>query len=70
MAGDLSLELPGLTVRVEDTVTEKVGEGSIESVAFFVVVEVGLEDVLDHNGVACEDLACSVGAAEDVGGRG
>ena len=29
-----------------------------------------LKDVLDHSGVACEDLACGVGVAEDEGDRG
>ena len=47
---------------------KKVGESSIENVAFSVVREVGLEDVLDHGGVAGEDLAGGVVASENKGG--
>ena len=70
MARDLSLELPGLTVDVEDAVAKKVGESSTGNVAFFVIWEVGLEDMLDHGGVAGEDLVGCVGAAENDGGGG
>ena len=69
MASDLSLELPGLiTVEVEDSMAEKVCESRMKSLAFSIVLEVGLKDVLDHRGVAGEDLAFGVGAAENEGG--
>ena len=62
------MELPGVAVNVEDAMTKKVGESSSKNVAFSVVREVGLEDVLDHGGVAGEDLAGGVVASENKGG--
>ena len=62
------MELPGVAVNVEDAVAKKVGESSIENVAFSVVREVGLENVLDHGRVAREDLAGGVVASENKGG--
>ena len=67
MARDLSLELPGVAVNVEDAVAKKAGESSIKNVAFSVVREVGLEDVLDHGGVARDDVAGGEGLAENEG---
>ena len=71
VARDLSLELPGVGVGIEDSVAEKILEGGVCEVAFGVDVEVGLEDVLDDGGVGGEDLAPAKGSAEDegVGGR-
>ena len=37
---------------------------------FRIIREVGLEDMLDHGGVAGEDLVGCVGAAENDGGGG
>ncbi len=48
MASDLALEFPGFAVHVEDPVAEEVFEGYVEKVlSLAVIVEVGLEDVLD-----------------------
>jgi hypothetical protein len=48
VAGELSLGFPGFTVHVEDPVAEEVSEGYVEKVlSLAIVVEVGLEDVLD-----------------------
>ncbi|GLT45926.1 hypothetical protein SLA2020_197210 [Shorea laevis] len=57
MAGNLSLELPGITVDVEDTITKEIEEGSSRQGAFLVVGKMGLENVLDIGGVGSVDLA-------------
>ena len=67
VARDLSLELPGLGVGIEDAVAEKIFEGGVCDVTFGIDVEVGLEDVLDDGGVRGEDLAAAEGSAEDEG---
>lgn len=67
VARDLSLELPCISVGVEDAVAEKIFEGGVCEVTFGVDVEVGLEDVLDDGGVGGEDLAPAEGSAEDEG---
>lgn len=68
VAGDLALELPGVSVGGEDAVAEEVPDGAAESGAFAVAGEVGLENVLDHGRVRCEYLAGAEGAVEDEGG--
>lgn len=70
MARELPLELPIFAVYVEDAVTEKIRENSGAEMAFLVVVEIGLEDVLDDFGVCCDDLTLTKGATKDEGGRG
>ena len=65
--GDLSLELPGLTVDVEDAIAKKVVYSSTGIFAFSVVIEVGHEDVLDHGGVAGDYVAGGEGLAENEG---
>lgn len=67
MAGDLSLKLPGFTVGVEDAVTEEITNRTIKSETFAIAREVGFENVLDYQGVCCEDLAGAEGAVEDEG---
>jgi hypothetical protein len=47
VAGNLSLQFPGLAVDVEDALAEEVFEGLVEIGSLAVVVEVGFEDVLD-----------------------
>ena len=64
---DLSLELPGLTVDVEDALAKKIVESSMGIFAFSVVIEVGHEDMLDHGGVARDDVAGGEGLAENEG---
>jgi len=55
VAGHLSLEFPGFAIHVEDPVAEEVFEGYVEKVlSLAVIVEVGLEDVLDNG--ECDDL--------------
>jgi hypothetical protein len=68
MTGDLSLELPGFTVGVEDTVAEEITDGTMKRVTFTVAREVGFENMLDDGGVCSEDLAGAKGAVEDEGG--
>ena len=64
---DLSLELPGLTVDVEDALAKKVVESSMGIFAFSVVIEVGHEDVLDHGGIAGDDVAGGEGLTDNEG---
>lgn len=59
MAGDLPLELPGVTVGVENAVAEEVLENFTEEVAFLVDGEVGLEDVLNHSRVGGDNEAAA-----------
>lgn len=68
MAGDLSLELPGFTVSVEDSVTEEVTERTVKCESFAVAREIGFENMLDYQGVRCEDLAGAECPVEDEGG--
>ena len=70
MAGDLSLELPVVAVGIEDATTKKIREDDSKELAFMVVVEVGLEDVLDIGGVASEDNTCAQTAVDDYSCRG
>lgn len=70
VAGELSLELPGVTIGVEDTVAEEIAESSMESIAFVVDGEVGLEDMLDDGRIGGENLAGAEGAVEGEGGGG
>lgn len=70
MDGDLSLELPVVAVGIEDAATEKIKEFGCEGLAFLVVVEVGLEDVLDIGGVASEDNTYAQIAVDDYSCRG
>lgn len=68
MAGDLSLNLPGFTVGIEDTVAEKLDEVLVSCETFVVAREVSFENVLHHGRVCREDLAGTEGAVEDEGG--
>lgn len=70
MARELPLELPVFPVNVEDALAEKIRENSGAEMAFLVIVEIGLEDVLDDFGICCDDLTLTKGATKDEGGRG
>jgi len=68
MAGNLSLKLPSFTVSVEDTVAEKITDGTFKCETFAVAREVCFENMLHYGGVCCEDLTGTEGAVEDEGG--
>ncbi|KAK9153736.1 hypothetical protein Sjap_001216 [Stephania japonica] len=72
--GELALEGPGGAVHVEDAAPEEVTEDGGEGLAFGVVGELGVEDVVDVDGVGCDDVVEGVegdgaggGLAEEVG---
>lgn len=67
VAGGFSLNPPEVAVGVEDSPAEEFFEEANESVAFGVVVEVGLENVLYVVGVCCDDAVDSAGTEEDGG---
>lgn len=67
MAGDLALELPVISIRVENAVAEEVGEGGAAFLAFLVVGEVGLQDVLDNGGIGGDDEAAAERVVESEG---
>lgn len=69
MAGNLSLKLPSFTVGTEDTVAEKITDGTFKRETFAVAREVGFENMLHYGGVCRENLAGTEGAVEDEGGR-
>lgn len=54
-AGGLALETPERAVGVEDAVAEEIVHGGGDKAALWVVVEVGVEDVLDVGRVGGED---------------
>ena len=54
---NLSLELPRLSISVEDAVAKKIEETAYKERAFLVVEEVGLEHMLDIGRVCSKDLA-------------
>lgn len=68
MTGNLSLKLPSFTVGAEDTVAEKITDGTFKRGTFVVAREVGFENMLHYGGVCCEDLAGTERAVEDEGG--
>ena len=57
MARYLSLQLPGFSVGVEDSVAEEIKKRSMKYGTFAVAREVGFENMLDHHRVSREDLA-------------
>jgi len=62
------LKLPSFTVGAEDTVAEKITDGTFKRETFAVAREVGFENMLHYGGICCEDLAGTEGAVEDEGG--
>lgn len=68
MAGNLSLKLPSFTVGAEDTVSEKITNGTFKRGTFVVAREVSFENMLHYGRVCREDLAGAEGAVEDEGG--
>lgn len=70
VARNLSLELPGLPIDVEDAVAKKIEENTYGERAFLVVVEVGLEHVLDVGRVCSQDLAMTKQVVESESCRG
>lgn len=62
MAGNLALESPEMGIDFEDAIAEELGENVVETRAFDVVWEVGVEEVLDVGGVGRAD---SMGEVEE-----
>lgn len=62
VACDLALESPEMGIGVEDAVAEELGEDFVEARAFDVVLEVGVEEVVDVGGVGGAD---AVGEIEE-----
>ncbi len=65
VACDLALESPEMGVDVEDAVAEELGEDVVEARAFDVVLEVGVEEVLDIGGVGGADAMGEVEEGAD-----
>ena len=68
MAGNLSLELPVITVGVEDSMAKEVREWNFKGIAFLVDREVGLENVLNYSRIGSYNPTAAKKAAEDEGG--
>lgn len=66
VACDLALESPERGVDVEDAVAEELGEDVVEARAFDVVLEVGVEEVIDVGGVGGADAMGEVEEGADL----